>query len=179
MIGYDSLWKTTLDWQELDQSSNPFAVAVHAHLKARDPSARYQAKLDLVKSLYRRGWQRQGILALFRFIDWVLELPPGLENQLWNEMQAIEEVQKVRYLSTIERMVIDRGFQKGPDEGKVEGKALGIAEGRAERLARLLQRRFGPLPGWVETRLREATPAPLDTWADRVFDATLLDAVFD
>ena len=41
-------------WRELDQSSNPFAVAVQAHLRARDthhdPSARYQAKLDLVKS---------------------------------------------------------------------------------------------------------------------------------
>ncbi len=89
-------------WQELDQSSNPFAVAVQAHLKARethhDVIARYQAKLYLVKSLYRRGWQRQDILELFRFIDWVLELPAGLENQLWAEVQATEEVQKVHYL---------------------------------------------------------------------------------
>jgi hypothetical protein len=162
-------------WQELDQSSNPFAVAVQAHLKARethhDVIARYQAKLDLIKSLYRRGWQQQDILELFRFIDWVLELPAGLENQLWNEVQATEEVQKVRYLSTIERMFIDRGFQKGLDEGKAEGKA--------ELLTRLLQRRFGPLPDWVETRLSQATPAQLDTWADRVFDATLLESVFD
>jgi len=35
------------------------------------------------------------------------------------------------------------------------------------------------LPDWVETRLSQATPAQLDVWADRVFDATLLEAVFD
>ena len=162
-------------WEELEQSGNPFAVIVQAHLKARetqhDTVARYQAKLHLIKSLYRRGWQRQDILELFRFIDWVLELPVGLENHLWNEVQATEEVQKVRYLSTIERMAIDRGFQKGLDEGKAEGKA--------ELLTRLLERRFGPLPTWAETRLREATPVQLDAWANRVLDATLLDAVFD
>jgi hypothetical protein len=170
-------------WQELDQSSNPFAVAVQAHLKARethhDVIARYQAKLYLVKSLYRRGWQRQDILELFRFIDWVLELPAGLENQLWAEVQATEEVQKVHYLSTIERMFIDRGFQKGHDEGEAKGKTLGKAEGKAELLTRLLQRRFGSLPDWVETRLGQATPAQLDAWADRVFDAALLESVFD
>jgi len=27
--------------------------------------------------------------------------------------------------------------------------------------------------------LSQATPAQLDVWADRVFDATLLEAVFD
>lgn len=53
-----------------------------------DTVARYQTKLHLIKSLYRRGWQRQDILELFRFIDWVLELPAGLENHLWNEVQA-------------------------------------------------------------------------------------------
>lgn len=75
------------------------------------------------------------------------------------------------YLSTIGRIAIDRGFQKGLDEGKAEGKA--------ELLTRLLERRFGPLPTWAETRLHEATPVQLDAWADRVLDATLLDAVFD
>ena len=182
-------------WDELEQSANPFAVVVQAHLKARethnDVTARYQAKLHLVKSLYRRGWQRQDVQELFRFIDWVLELPSALEKRLWDEVQTSEEVQKMRYLSTIERMAIDRGFQKGLDEGKAkglaegrakgqaEGRAKGQAEGRAELLARILRRRFGDLPEWVEIRLREATPAQLESWADRALDATHLEAVFD
>ena len=182
-------------WDELEQSANPFAVAVQAHLKARetrtDVTGRYQAKLHLVKSLYRRGWQRLDVQELFRFIDWVLELPGALEQRLWDEVQTSEEVQKMRYLSTIERMAIDRGFQKGLDEGKAkglaegkakglaEGKAKGLAEGRAELLARILRRRFGDLPEWVEIRLREATPEQLESWADHALDATHLEAVFD
>ena len=55
---------------ELAVSANPFAVVVQAHLHAqataRDPATRYQGKLELVKSLYRRGWARQDILELFR-----------------------------------------------------------------------------------------------------------------
>lgn len=81
----------------------------------------------------------------------------------------------MRYLSAIERMAIDRGFQKGLDEGKIRG----IAQGRAELLARILRRRFGDLPEWVEIRLREATPAQLESWADHVLDAATLEAVFD
>ena len=74
---------------------------VQAHLKAREthdgPPARYQAKLHLIKSLYQRGWQRQDVLELFRFIDWVLELPGELEKRLWKEVQSSEEGQKMRY----------------------------------------------------------------------------------
>jgi hypothetical protein len=166
-------------WIELEKSANPFAVVVQAHLKARetqnDVTARYQAKLHLIKGLYRRGWQSQDVLELFRFIDWVLELPGELEQRLWNEVQTSEKVQKMRYLSTIERMAIDRGFQKGLDQGKIRG----LAEGRAELLARILRRRFGDLPEWVEIRLREATPMQLENWADHVLDATTLAAVFD
>ena len=174
-------------WDELERSANPFAVVAQAHLKAQetcdDAVARYRAKLYLVKSLYHRGWQRQDVLELFRFIDWVLVLPPDLEKRLWNEVQTSEEVQKMRYLSAIERMAIEQGFQKGLDEGRIkgldEGKAQGKVEGKAELLARILRRRFGQLPEWVETRLRLATPVQLESWADRVLDATTLDAVFD
>lgn len=71
---------------ELDISRNPFAVVTQAHLKAQETanseSGRYRKKLTLAKSLYRRGYQRQDILELFRFIDWVLALPEQLENQL-------------------------------------------------------------------------------------------------
>ncbi|HHW78872.1 MAG TPA: DUF4351 domain-containing protein [Xanthomonadaceae bacterium] len=72
-------------------------------------------------------------------------------------------------------MAVDRGFQKGLDEGKIRG----IAQGRAELLARILRRRFGDLPEWVEIRLREATPAQLESWAGHVLDAATLEAVFD
>ena len=63
-------------------SANPFAVVIQAHLKTQEtrraPEERYRAKLALAKSLYRRGWGRDDILELFRFIDWMLRLPEEL-----------------------------------------------------------------------------------------------------
>ena len=78
-----SAWRDR--WAELEASSNPFAVVTQAHLRARETAgadeARYRAKRDLIRSLYRRGYARQEILELFRFIDWVLALPEGLDDQ--------------------------------------------------------------------------------------------------
>lgn len=45
-------------------------------------------------------------------------------------------------------------------------------------LQRMLTRRFGPLPGWVQQRLQHATPDELETWLDRVLDASCLEDVF-
>ena len=44
---------------------------------------------------------------------------------------------------------------------------------------RLLVRRFGALPPWVEQRLERASEAELDAWTERVLDGEALDAVFD
>lgn len=82
-------------WAEPDASSNPFAVVTQAHLQAQETAgsdgARYQAKLALARSLYRRGYRRSDILELFRFIDWVLALPEELETRLWADVQRFEE----------------------------------------------------------------------------------------
>ena len=60
--------------------------------------------------------------------------------------------------------------------------ALGKAEGKAEALAaivtRQLTRRFGTLPAAVRSRLASASPAELDLWAERLLDASSLEAVF-
>lgn len=55
------------------------------------------------------------------------------------------------------------------------GMEQGISRGQAALLGRQLSRRFGPLPEWVETRLNEAEPARLETWALRVLEAASLD----
>ncbi len=78
-----------LDWAgseaKLEDSTNPFAVVTSAHLATRstchDPHARYQAKLRLVRSLYRRGWDRQRVVDLFRVLDWMMRLPDELETK--------------------------------------------------------------------------------------------------
>ena len=39
--------------------------------------------------------------------------------------------------------------------------------------------RFGELPAWVETRLRDASPEQLETWAERLLAASRLEDVFE
>ncbi|MBE8969664.1 hypothetical protein IQ277_26635 [Nostocales cyanobacterium LEGE 12452] len=74
-------------WTELEASSNRFATVVMAHLKAKetrqDDQSRKRWKLDLTKRLYEKGYQREDIINLFRFIDWVMRLPEELENSFW------------------------------------------------------------------------------------------------
>lgn len=68
-------------------SDNPFAVVVMAHLETqatrRKPLQRYDAKLRLAKLLYKRGYNRQTIIDLFRFIDWIMTLPEDLSQQFF------------------------------------------------------------------------------------------------
>ena len=157
-------------WSELEQSDNPFAIVVMAHLQTqatrRNPEARLNEKLRIVRRLYERGYSRQDILNLFRFIDWVLVLPAGLEARFQVELAQFEAERNMPYVTSVERMGIEKGIQQG------------LQQGEATLLRRQLTRRFGPLPEWVEQRLTQADQADLERGADRVLDApTLADVL--
>jgi len=59
-----------------------------------------------------------------------------------------------------------------------QGVQKGVAQGELRLLLRLLRKRFGDLPGWVEERLRQASSGMLETWSERVLTATSLEEVF-
>lgn len=117
-------------WTELEASSNPFATVVMAHLKAKetrqDNQGRKQWKVNLTKRLYEKGYQREDIINLFRFIDWVMKLPEELENSFWQEVTQYEEEKKMPYITSVERRGIEQGLQQGLQQGKVEGFIEGI-----------------------------------------------------
>ena len=139
---------------ELKREGKPFSLATAAHLSAlrtrRDAGRRFAAKRELGRLLYTQGWGRQRVIDLFTLIDWLLALPKPLEEQVWQDIEDIERRAEMRYVTSVERLAIERGMVKG------------IAEGRIETLARQLARRFGPLPEWAADRLRAATPEQLD-----------------
>ena len=68
---------------------------------------------------------------------------------------------------------------EGRTEGRTEGRAQGRAEGGANLLLRQVQRRFGPIPGDVEARIRTAPAADLEAWADAVLDARSLEELLE
>ena len=165
--------------ESLETDPNPFALVTAAHLQTRqtkgDPEARYRAKLVLVRSLYRRGWDRQRILDLFAVLDWMMRLPDELEQQLWQKIEIIEGETKMRYVTSVERLAIRKGMQQGMQQGKLEGKI----EGAATILERQLTKRFGSLNDEIRDRINAATLEQLDLWADRILDAATVNAVFE
>ena len=104
----------------LEESRNPFAVIVMAHLKAqatrRDPEGRLQWKVRVVKGLYERGYQREDILELFRFVDWLLVLPDKLKSEFEDTLRYYEEETKMPYITSIERSGIRKGILQNARE---------------------------------------------------------------
>ncbi|MBF0602643.1 MAG: DUF4351 domain-containing protein [Nitrospirae bacterium] len=188
-FSYD-LWGTKQSYQftavklldfpesDLEQSNNPFAIVTLAHHHAKkskyQTEDRYQAKWNLIKKLYQKGFNRQQVVKLFQFIDWVLHLPEEADNRLWKEIFAFEESQKMPYISSIERI----GRQAGEKKGLQLGEEKGIQIGEAKILTRMLHRRFGTLPDWANQKIAEAKPPSLEAWSLQLIDAQSLDEVF-
>jgi hypothetical protein len=89
---------------------------VMAHLKTqetrRDSGSRKVWKLTLVKRLYELGYDRSDILNLFKFIDWVMILPGGLEPVFWQELEAYEEERQMPYVTSVERIGMEKGIEQ-------------------------------------------------------------------
>jgi hypothetical protein len=103
--------------ERLNISRNPFATVIASHLRAQasagNPDVRYRFKVDLVRSLYEKQWQAEQVRKLFRFIDWVMDLPDAFEIQFRDTVKKIETEKEMAYVTSIERIA------------RAEGKATG------------------------------------------------------
>ena len=108
----------------LEESTNPFAVIVAAHLTTlqtgQNPQGRYQGKLRIVKSLYQRGYSRQDILELFRLIDWMMTLPSSLQSGFKQEIRRFEEETNMPYVTSVERLARQEGILESSREDVIE-----------------------------------------------------------
>jgi len=136
------------------KAANPFAPMVQAHLKTlqtrQDPEGRRVWKLRLVRSLYERGFAREQVQQLFRFIDWLMELPEELDEQFRRDVQKYEEEKHMPYISSIERRAEQRGREQGIEQGREQGLRKGLLEG----LALGLELKFGAAGKRLLPRLR-------------------------
>ena len=148
-------------WDELEASLNPFAVVIMAHLKTQqtrgDEATRYQWKLRLTRMLYERGFSRAEIVGLYKFIDWLMQLPRELEHGFWTEMHEYEEEKRMPYISSALR--------------------IGIEEKMQQLISKFLQARFGEPAKTVLPRLENLSADQLDNLADVAFTATSLEEV--
>ncbi len=74
------------------------------------------------------------------------------------------------YVSSVERIGIEKGMQQGMQQGVQQGEALA--------LQKLLVRRFGALPASTVEQIANARAELLEIWLDRVLDAATLEEVF-
>lgn len=78
------------------------------------------------------------------------------------------------YITSVERIGIEKGMQQGMQQGKIAGRL----EGESSLFERLLARRFGPPSADIQDRLKAATLEQLEQWAENLLDAATLEEVF-
>jgi flagellar biosynthesis/type III secretory pathway protein FliH len=109
----------------------------------------------------------------------MMRLPEELDQQLWQEIEILEENEKMQYVTSVERIGIAKGIAKGRQEGLQEGQQKGLLEGEAKMLGLMLKHRFGELSDEVINRLRHASEDQLKEWLISAISAPNLDAVFN
>jgi hypothetical protein len=155
-------------WTELEANANPFATVVLAHLTAqatrRDLTQRARTKFQLTRRLYELGYARSDIIRLFHFIDWLLQLPDGLNSAFWRELTTWEEAQRMPYISSVERIGIEKGLAEGIEKGR--------AEERLALVLRQLERRFSALPGPRQSQVIALSAEQLLALSEALLDFT-------
>ena len=155
-------------WDELENDVNPFSTVVMAHLKTletqKNASKRFDSKLALIKRLYRVGYGRNEIIDLFAFIDWIMRLPKELEKSLWQEVQKIEEVKKMAYVTSVQRI--------GREEGREEG-----IEGFQRLLSKQFSRKFQLEPESLIGLFEDLSMEQMEKLGARIFEAGNIEDV--
>ncbi len=165
------------DVAELQAKSayNPLALIALAQQVAHrqaDDHARQLQKREIIWLLYRHRYSRQDILKCVRFIDWLIRLPPPLEQSLRDELIRYEQETKMTYVMSYERMAEQRGMKAGIEQGLEQGLEQGKLRGEIKTLIRQCQRKFGVLEPEIVARIKAADMERVEIWLDRILDAS-------
>jgi hypothetical protein len=146
---------------ELESSDNPFSVVVLAHLAAqatkdkRSQERRRQRKFILTMMLYERGYGRQEVIDLYRFIDWVLTLPLELEESFSEDLAVYERERNMTYITSIERN--------------------GIIKAHRNTVLRQLNKKLDVLPIDLQEQIQKLSIAQVEMLFDDLLDFNSTD----
>ncbi len=154
----------------LEKDSNPFAIVVMAHLHTQttrnDYKRRRLAKIKIIRHLYHKTYSKQDVINLFRFIDWIMRLPEEDDKLFWQELTEIEEEQKMRYVTSVERIGFERGEKRGEKRGEIK------------ILARMITKNYGFDNEKSFKLLQNLNSDELLKFSDVLFDFDSTDAVY-
>jgi len=140
------------DKERLEQDPNPIALVVLASREkeeAKQRGEKFNAKRYLVRKLYEKGYRKDQIKALFEFIDWILQLSGEEEKLIWKEIKELEGVKKMPYVTSVERIGMERGLQQGLQQGMQQGLQQGLLEEGRVMILEALDERFGEIPSFI------------------------------
>jgi predicted transposase/invertase (TIGR01784 family) len=110
--------------------------------------------------------QKENLMAIFQ--SWLTQRFANLSKEEIQTMLRLPEVplEQTRFYREVRQLGLKEGIKRG------------IEKGELNLLVRLLRKRFGELPPWVEQKLNHADTVSLEEWGERVLDAESLEAVF-
>lgn len=102
---------------ELDQSTNPMALVVAAQLKSleakkADIHTKYDVKLQLFKDCFKKGYTKDQIHILIKFIDWIINLPEKYQEKLSDQLLILKEDNIMPYITSWERIAKKKGIKE-------------------------------------------------------------------
>jgi hypothetical protein len=135
---------------DLENEENPFCLFIAAHLATMatrdDLEKRRDAKLRLLSNLQRRKMDEADGREWYRLMDWLMKLPPEMNQQVHQELSRQHTEEPMKYVSFAEQQGIEKGEMQGARKtleaimaakfGE-EGKALVQSLGEHTDLARL------------------------------------------
>jgi len=135
---------------EKEYRKNPFSLLVQAYLKTMetegDDFSRFQWKKKFIALLHDLGFHHEMLYALFRFIEWIMELPEELENKLYQEMIKMKGEEGMSFMTILEKKSHEKGLKeglkKGLRQGLEKGMEKGMIKGRQEAILAILEVKF-------------------------------------
>lgn len=159
---------------ELLASPNPFAIVTLAQQletkSGKSEDARYEAKFKLMRLLFQKGYDRQAIINLLKFIDWILRLPAELNQKLRGDIEAIMPKETKMYISSFEKIAEDRGRQ--------EGRQVGLGEAHEASIFKFVGKKFGSIPNDLREAIAELNVEQLDSIIPDVYFVETIDDIW-
>lgn len=117
--------------------------------------------------------------AVHQVIERIALLAPGERETAMTRLFILAGLRKVGYIveeeakkmpilnDILDHDVIGREYKRGREEG--------VQHGEITVLHRLIEKRFGSVPSWVENRLTSMSPAQLEDLSVRILDANSIE----
>ena len=150
------------NWELLETSNNPFAIAVMVYLitlkTRKSPEDRFRFKLEIAKKLRERGLSHDAIVRIYRFADVFMKLPDLLEKTF---VQEYRNYQKEKNMTNIMAPFEEIAYEKGKKEGWEEGREEGILNKSQSDIIEILDYRFGFVSDEVSKKINDLDDIPI------------------